>query len=162
MNKLKVLALSLVTALLASVTNAQAQANFLALATIFNGATQTITSNAAGLPVQVPAGGNLTNLQALDVIALAGSSQGTGAAITATKFVHQLTGANGTLAATFAATPLFPICHLFMNTTAGVAVLYPATGGSINAGGANAAFSALTGIKPILCCTTAADTWICS
>lgn len=165
MNKIRlsfVAIFAVIVALTQYIISGEAQQNFLALATIFTATTQTITSNAAGTPVVVPAGGNLLNLQALDVAALAGSAGSDAVAISGTKFVHQLTGADGTKGGKLAVTATASICHIMMNTTAGVAKIYPGSGGTINGGSADAAFSALTGIKPIVCCTTAADTWICA
>jgi len=43
-----------------------------------------------------------------------------------------------------------------------VAKVYAESGGTINGAAADAAFSALTGIKPIICVKTAALTYLCS
>lgn len=99
-----------------------------------------------------------------EVVASAGSVQGDAAALSGTRFFHQVTGADGTKGVILAAAGVNDVgeIHTILNTTAGVLKIYPATGGTINGASANAAFSALTGIKPIVCYTTAASTWICS
>lgn len=99
-----------------------------------------------------------------EVVAAAGSAQGDAGALSGTKFYHQVTGADGTKGVILAAAAAADVgeVHTILNTTAGVLKVYPATGGTINGASANAAFSALTGIKPIVCYTTAASTWICS
>ncbi len=99
-----------------------------------------------------------------EAVAGAGTVTGDAAALSATKYVHQLTGANGTVGwklPTVAAAKENQV-HFLLNTTAGVAKLWPETGGTINGGSTDAAFSALTGIKPIMCVVTGAKTWICS
>jgi hypothetical protein len=99
-----------------------------------------------------------------ETLAGAGTAQGDATAVTGTIFFHRLTGANATVGwrlPAVAATDVGKV-HVFLNTTAGVANLYPATGGTINGAAANAVFAALTGIKPIVCYVTAASTWICS
>lgn len=103
-------------------------------------------------------------LSNFETVAGAGNSQGTAAALSGTAFFHRLTGANGTVAwklPTVVAADAGEV-HFLLNTTAGVANIYPETGGTINGAAANAVFAALTGIKPILCYVTAAATWICS
>ncbi len=99
-----------------------------------------------------------------EVVAGAGTVQGDAAALSGTKYVHQITGANGTVGWRLPAVTASQAnqVHVFLNTTAGVARLFPSTGGTINGAAANAVFSALTGIKPIVCVVTGADTWICS
>jgi hypothetical protein len=99
-----------------------------------------------------------------EAVAGAGTVIGDAADLSGTKFVHQLTGANGTVGwqlPTVTAANVNQV-HVLLNTTAGVAKLWPESGGTINGGSASAAFSALTGIKPIICVATAAATWICS
>lgn len=97
-------------------------------------------------------------------VASAGSVQGDAGALSGTKFFHQVTGADGIKGVILAAAGNENVgdVHFILNTTAGVLKVYPATGGTINGAAANSAFSALTGIKPIVCYTTAASTWICS
>lgn len=97
-----------------------------------------------------------------EVVAGAGTTVADAAALSGTKIVHQITGANGTVGWKFPTTTLVGQVHILQNTTAGVAKIYAAAGGTVNGGAADAAFSALTGIKPIICISTAADTWICS
>jgi hypothetical protein len=162
MNKIRITLCTLLLVVASNLLPAFAQQNYLALATIFTGATQTITSNAAGTPILVPAGGNLLNLQTLDTVAVAGTTVADATAMSGSIFVHRATGANGTAGVKFASTATAGICHLVMNTTAGVLNIYAASGGTVNGGSVNAVFAALTGIKPVLCCSTAADTWICS
>lgn len=94
-------------------------------------------------------------------IAGAGTNQGTAAALSATKNFHQLTGANGTVG-WILATPVAGDWHIMMNTTSGIANIYPQTGGTINGAAANAVFAAATGIKPIVCFATSTTAWICS
>lgn len=107
-------------------------------------------------------GGQLRSVAANEeVVAGAGTNQGNAAALSATKNFHQITGANNTVGWIFA-TPVAGDFHLLMNTTAGIALIYPQSGGTINGGSANAAFTALTGIKPILCFATSTTAWICS
>lgn len=97
-----------------------------------------------------------------EAVAAAGSVQGDAAALSSTKFLHQVTGADGTKGVILPATTVAGTTHWFLNTTAGVLKIYPATGGTINGAAANAALSFLTGILPHLCYATAADTWICA
>lgn len=97
-----------------------------------------------------------------EVVAGAGSSVSDAAALSASKIVHQITGANNSLGWKFPVTTQVGTTHILQNTTAGVAKIYAAAGGTINGAAADAAFSALTGIKPIVCIATGTDTWICS
>ena len=99
-----------------------------------------------------------------ETVAAAGSVQGDAGALSATKFFHRVTGADGTKGVILGAAGANEVgqFHTILNTTAGVLKIYPATGGTVNGGAANAAFSALTGIKPIVCYVSAASTWICS
>lgn len=142
------------------------QSNLLSLQAIFGTgpAGQTISSNSSGNPVPVPLGGQISPLSVGETVAGAGTIQGDAAALSATKWVHRITGANGTVGWILPATTITTstVCHINLNTTAGVALIYPATGGTINAAAANGVFTALTGIKPIVCCATATDTWLCA
>lgn len=96
-----------------------------------------------------------------ETLAGAGTTVADAAALSATKHIHQITGANGTVGWKFAASTAGQF-EILLNGTAGVAKIYANTGGTVNGGSVNAAFSALTGIKPILCISTAVDTWICA
>lgn len=79
-----------------------------------------------------------------------------------TTYVHRITGANGTVGWKFATTTPIGSVQILLNTTAGVAKIYGEAGSTVNGGSADAAFSALTGIKPIICIKTAALTYLCS
>lgn len=96
-----------------------------------------------------------------EAVAGAGTTVADAAALSATKHIHQLTGANGTLGWKFAS-PGVGSVEILQNTTAGIAKIYAESGGTVNGGSADAAFSALTGVKPIICICTATATWICS
>lgn len=96
-----------------------------------------------------------------ETVAGAGTNQGTAAALSASKQVHQITGANATVG-WILATPAAGDIHVFLNTTAGVANIYPQSGGTINGGAANAVFAALTGIKPIICFASSTSAWLCA
>jgi len=99
-----------------------------------------------------------------EAVAVAGTTQGDAAALSGVRFIHRVTGANGTAGVRLPAVTAANVgeLHTLLNTTAGVLNVYPATGGTINGAAANAVFAALTGIKPVLCYVTAANTWICS
>jgi hypothetical protein len=100
-----------------------------------------------------------------EAVAAAGSAQGSAAALSATKFLHQVTGADGTKGVILPATVAADAgkVHLILGTTAGVLKIYPATGGTINGGSANAALSFTTGVLMHMCWPSAtADTWICA
>jgi hypothetical protein len=97
-----------------------------------------------------------------EVVAGAGTTVADAAALSGTKYVHQVTGANGTVGVKFVtATPVGSV-QIILNTTAGVLKVYGESGSTVNGGSADAAFSALTGVKPIICIKTAALTYICS
>ena len=96
-----------------------------------------------------------------ETVAAAGSTTSDAAALSATKHVHQVTGADGTKGVKFG-TSVAGQFEVILNGTAGVLKIYAATGGTVNGGAVDAAFSALTGIKPILCYSTAVNTWICA
>lgn len=111
----------------------------------------------SGKGVELPA---LTTT--FEAVAGAGTTVADAAALSGTKYVHQLTGANGTVGWKFVtATPIRSV-QILLNTTAGVAKIYGESGSTINGGSVDAAFTALTGIKPIICIKTAALTYICS
>lgn len=97
-----------------------------------------------------------------EAVASAGSTVSDAAALSGTKYVHQVTGADGTKGVKFVtATPIGSV-QIILNTTAGVLKVYGESGSTVNGGAADAAFTALTGIKPIICIKTAALTYICS
>lgn len=96
-----------------------------------------------------------------ETVAGAGSTVSDAAALSATKHVHQITGANGTLGWKFASATAGQF-EVLLNTTAGVAKVYAVAGGTCNGGSADAACTLLSGIAPHLCYATAANAWICS
>ena len=97
-----------------------------------------------------------------ETVAGAGTTVADAAALSASVGVHRITGANGTLGWKFVtATPIGSV-QIILNTTAGVAKIYGESGSTINGGSADAAFTALTGIKPIICVKTAALTYLCA
>lgn len=97
-----------------------------------------------------------------EAVAGAGTTVADAAALSATKPIHQLTGANGTVGWKFVtATPIGSI-QILLNTTAGVPKIYGEAGSTCNGGAADAACTLVTGIGPHLCIKTAALTYICS
>lgn len=96
-----------------------------------------------------------------EVVAVAGTTVADATALSSSKHIHRVTGADGTAGVKFATSTAGQF-EIILNGTAGVLKIYAASGGTVNGGSADAAFSALTGIKPILCYSTAADTWVCS
>lgn len=97
-----------------------------------------------------------------ETVAGAGTTVSDAAALSGTKYVHQITGANGTVGWKFVtATPVGSV-QILLNTTAGVAKIYGESGSTVNGGSVDAAFSALTGVKPIICIKTAALTYLCA
>lgn len=96
-----------------------------------------------------------------EAVAGAGTVVGDAAAFSATKHVHQLTGANGTVGWKFTTSTAGQF-EFLLNTTAGVPKVYAASGGTCNGGAADAACTLVTGIVAHLCYSTAADTWICA
>lgn len=115
--------------------------------------------------------GSLTNkgvrlpalLQASEAVAGAGTTVADAAQLAGgATTVHRITGANGTVGWKFStATPIGSV-QILLNTTAGVAKIYGESGSTINGAAADAAFTALTGIKPIICIKTAALTYLCA
>jgi phosphoribosylformylglycinamidine (FGAM) synthase-like enzyme len=101
-------------------------------------------------------------LGTLETVAGAGTTVADAAQLAATTNVHRITGANGTVGWKLSASSPVNTVKILLNTTAGVAKIYAESGGTVNGGAADAAFSALTGIKPIICVKTAALTYICS
>lgn len=97
-----------------------------------------------------------------ETVAGAGTTVADAAALSASVGVHRITGANGTVGWKFVTgTPIGSV-QILLNTTAGVAKIYGESGSTINGASADAAFSALTGIKPIICVKTAALTYLCA
>lgn len=97
-----------------------------------------------------------------EAVAGAGTTVADAAALSGTKYVHQITGANGTVGWKFVTETPVGSVQILLNTTAGVAKIYGESGSTMNDGSADAAFTALTGVKPIICIKTAALTYICS
>ena len=97
-----------------------------------------------------------------EAVAGAGTTVADAAALYATKYVHQITGANGTVGWKFSTSTPVGSVQILLNTTAGVAKVYGESGSTMNGGSVDAAFTALTGVKPIICIKTAALTYICS
>lgn len=104
--------------------------------------------------IQVPAAN-------FETVAGAGSTVSDAAALSATKHVHQLTGANGTVGWKFASATAGQV-EILLNTTAGVPKVYAVSGGTCNGGAADAACTLVTGIVAHICYATAANAWICS
>lgn len=118
----------------------------------------------------IPAALTVTGLSTLngqvalgsEAVAGAGTTVADAAELSASVGVHRITGANGTVGWKFVtATPIGSV-QILLNTTAGVAKIYGESGSTVNGGAADAAFTALTGIKPIVCVKTAALTYLCS
>lgn len=97
-----------------------------------------------------------------ETVAGAGTTVADAAALSGTAYVHRITGANSTVGWKFATTTPIGSVQILLNTTAGVAKIYGESGSTVNGGSTDAAFSALTGIKPIICIKTAALTYLCS
>lgn len=96
-----------------------------------------------------------------EAIASAGSTTSDAGALTVTKGFHQVTGADGVKGVKVGSMVAGDI-HVLLNTTAAVLKVYAPTGGTVNGAGADVAFSALTGIKPIICVATSTTALICS
>ncbi len=128
------------------------------------GSTTTMTIGATG---DVAAVGQLTstglNFPAanFETVAGAGSTVSDAAALSATKHIHQITGANGTLGWKFASATAGQT-EILLSTTAGVPKVYAVAGGTCNGGGADVACTLVTGIVSHICYATAANAWICS
>lgn len=99
-----------------------------------------------------------------EVVAGAGTTVADAGALSASKIVHQITGANGTVGWKFATTAAGSVGQvmILLNTTAGVPKIYAASGGTCNGGAADAACTLVTGIVAHVCIATGADTWICA
>lgn len=111
----------------------------------------------SGKGVELPA-----IIETLSTVAGAGTTVADAAQLSATTFVHRITGANGTVGWKFSSSTPIGSVQILLNTTAGVAKIYGESGSTVNGGSADAAFTALTGIKPIICIKTAALTYICA
>lgn len=96
-----------------------------------------------------------------EAVAGAGTTVADAAQLSATKHVHQITGANGTVGWKFG-TPVAGQLEILLNTTAGVPKIYAASGGTCNGGAADAACTLVTGIGPHLCWAASTTAWICS
>lgn len=96
-----------------------------------------------------------------EVVAGAGTTVADAGALSATKFIHQITGANGTVGWKFPASTVGSF-QILLNTTAGVPKVYANTGGTCNGGSVDAACTLVTGIVAHICYATGTDTWICA
>lgn len=130
----------------------------------YTGSTQTASISAAGLLTTTDQI-NTTGLQVpaanFETVAGAGSTVSDAAALSGTKHIHQLTGANGTVGWKFASATAGQV-EILLNTTAGVPKIYAVAGGTCNGGAADAACTLVTGIVAHVCYATAANAWICS
>lgn len=178
MNKIRTLILALAVTL-GCFTLCDAQTNFLTLATIFNGAGQMISSNAAGTPVMVPAGtsGQVLSVATTGVPAFAssfggqgqlfqldtgtnrsgaGTTQGSGTLLTRT--VNELVTISAGVNEAFLLPPAVvgQQAYLFNAHATAAAKIFPSTGDQICAGGgsacsaANAVYS-LAALKNLFC-----------
>lgn len=71
-----------------------------------------------------------------EIVAAAGTNQATAAALSASKFIHRVTGANATVGVRLPA-GVAGMTHIVINTVNAVLNVYPATGEEIENGGAN-------------------------
>lgn len=94
-------------------------------------------------------------------VAGAGTTVADASALSVTKHIHQITGANGTVGWKFASSAVGQV-EILLNTTAGVPKIYAVSGGSCNGGGADVACTLTTGIFAHICWASAANAWICS
>lgn len=109
-------------------------------------------------------GGGGINFQSTyeEAVAAAGSTVADAGALSGTKPVHQVTGADGTKGVKFVtATPVGSI-QIILNTTAGALKVYGESGSTCNGGAADAACTLLSGIAPHICWKSAALTYICA
>lgn len=97
-----------------------------------------------------------------EAVAGAGTTVTDAAALSVSKHLHQITGANGTVGWKFTTGLPVGSMEIFLNTTAGVPLIYGESGSTCNGGGANAACTLVTGIAPHICWKSAALTYICS
>lgn len=143
--KLKIFAISILALLCIAATNPD---------TVTHLALQTFSGGISTTRIAFPAAN-------YEVAAAAGTTVSDATALSATASIHRVTGADGTAGVKFATSTAGQF-DIILNATAGVLKVYAASGGTVNGGSVDAAFSALTGIKPILCYSTAANTWICA
>jgi hypothetical protein len=101
---------------------------------------------------------NQNSFNTVNSLAVAGTNQATAAAIAASNrgAVLKLTGGDATAGATLPT--LTGEALAIVNGGSNTVKIYPATGGTINGGAANAAYS-LAGNKNAILIPTAADTW---
>lgn len=111
---------------------------------------------------QTTTNGLITATTAEEAVAGAGTTVADAAALSATKHLHQITGANGTLGWKFTTGMAVGTVDILLNTTAGVAKIYGESGSTCNGGAADAACTLLSGIAPHICWKSAALTYICS
>ena len=71
-----------------------------------------------------------------EIIAAAGTNQATAAALSSARFIHRVTGANGTTAVRLPA-GVVGATHIVLNAVNAALNIYPATGEEIENGGAN-------------------------
>lgn len=71
-----------------------------------------------------------------EVVAAAGNNQATAAALSSARFIHRVTGADGTKAVRLPA-GVAGVSHIVLNTVNAALNIYPATGEEIENGGAN-------------------------
>lgn len=140
---------------------------------LVDGSNVTIASNNVGITAGTLTVGGTSTLATVsstglkfptaneEAVAGAGTTVADAAAFSATKHVHQLTGANGTVGWKFTTSTAAQF-EFLLNTTAGVPKVYAASGGTCNGGATDAACTLVTGIVAHLCYSTAADTWICA
>lgn len=90
---------------------------------------------------------NTTNIAAInagnigEIVAAAGSTVADATALSATKFIHRVTGADATKGVKLPA-GVAGMCHIVLNTVDAVLKVYPATGEEIENAGANTALDA--------------------
>lgn len=96
-----------------------------------------------------------------ETVAGAGTTVTDAAALSATKHIHQLTGANGTVGWKFPSATAGQV-EILLNTTAGVPKVYAVAGGTCNGGAVDAACTLVTGIVAHICYATASNAWVCS
>lgn len=123
--------------------------------TLTVGSTSTLTG-----AVTLPAG-ILNPTANEEAVAGAGTTVADAAALSATKHIHQITGANGTVGWKFPSLTVGQV-EFLLNTTAGVPKVYAVSGGTCNGGATDAACTLVTGIAPHICWAAAANTLICS
>lgn len=75
-----------------------------------------------------------------ETVAAAGSAQTDATVLSVSKFIHRITGANGSLGVKLPAGTIGQV-HIVLNTVNAILKVYPATGEEVENGGANVAFS---------------------